>query len=245
MAEFSRTRAKMYDEPIRGRSRGRSNSNEALLKSTVLIARKYDLDPKLLIDSFVEAWRNKMHQYEGLTISSREVNQEFAIFLITNDDKVVSQFPIKLEVLRNLDYFKNRIQSFPKSDYTKGNVEQKQKKIGELRFGIKGINVKAKIVDIAPKRLVVTRFGTQAYVSNVKIADDTGSIMLSLWNVQIDQVHVGDEVEIENCHVSSFAGEPQLRIGRKGMITVTQHFPTPQKAQLSISEGTSSKAGFY
>ena len=82
------------------------------------------------------------------------------------------------------------------------------------------IEIKAKITEIPPALHVHTRFGTTASVSNIKIADETGSIRLSLWNNQIDKVHVGDEIELKNCYVFRYRGEPQLRIGRKGTLSI-------------------------
>lgn len=219
MGELSRTRT--YEEHSSGYSRSKSNLYRVALKSIVLISRKYDLDPKLLIEAFAEAWRNKTScERISLTIYCREINHDFVTFLITNGDKVVSQFPIKIDVLKDPDFFKNLMQNSPIQDYEQRKIYQKQKKIGELRFGMEGINIRAKILDITPKKLVVTSFGNQIYVSNVRLVDETGTIRLSLWNSQIDQVHVGDEVEITDCHVGSFAGEPQLRIKRKGGITI-------------------------
>jgi len=210
------SRTWLYEETTRGRSNGKSKEVESI----VLISAKYDLDPKLLIDALVEAYRNKIHHYGSLKISCREVKQDFVTFLLTKEDKVISQFPVKLELLRNPDSLKNRVQNIPISNYIKMEPFQKQKKIGELRFGMKRINVDAKIIEIPPKRLVTSEFGNQFYVSNVRIADETGTIRLSLWNGQIEKVHIEDKVEIENCYVSSFAGEPQLRIGRNGIISV-------------------------
>ncbi len=85
---------------------------------------------------------------------------------------------------------------------------------------MKGINVTAEIIEIPPTRHVFTRWESEAYVSNVKLADKTGSIRLSLWNNQIETFHVGDEVEIKNCNVSRFVGEPQLRLGSKSTMSV-------------------------
>jgi len=210
------SRTWLYEETTRGRSSGKSKE----VKSIVLISAKYDLDPKLLIDALAEAYRNKIQHYGSLKISCREVKQDLVTFLLTKEDKVISQFPVKLELLRNPDSLKNRVQNIPISSHIKMEPFQKQKKIGELRFRMKRINVDAKIIEIPPKRLVTSEFGYQFYVSNVRIADETGTIRLSLWNGQIEKVHIGDEVEIENCYVSSFAGEPQLRIGRNGIISV-------------------------
>ena len=85
---------------------------------------------------------------------------------------------------------------------------------------MKTVDVTGKVIDIPPKRLVTSEFGNQFYVSNVRIADETGSIKLSLWNVQIDMVRLGDVVDVKDCYVANFAGEPQLRTGRNGAISV-------------------------
>ncbi|MCJ7633337.1 hypothetical protein MUP77_13240 [Candidatus Bathyarchaeota archaeon] len=205
----------LFEEKARGRSKNPSEP-----KSIVLIAAKYDLDPMLLIDAIVEAYRDKTQRCGSLEISYRGEKQDSAMFLLTEGEKVVSQFPVRLELIINPNFLKNLIKDIPMSSYLRKEPFQKQKRIDELKSGMKKINVDARIVDIPPRKLVTTEFGNQFYVSNVKIADDTGSIRLSLWNGQIEKVHVGDKVEIENCYVSSFAGEQQLRIGRNGMISV-------------------------
>lgn len=207
-------RAWLHEE----KARGRSNKPKEL-KSIAMISAKYNLDSKLLIDALADAYINKTHYYEGLKIACREEKQDSATFLLTKEDKVVSQFPISLNLLRNTDYLKRLVQDIPVPNYASKSF-QKQKTISELKFGMKKVSVDAKILEIPPRKFITTEFGNQFYVSNVRIADETGTIRLSLWNGQIEKVHVGDNVEIENCYVSSFAGEQQLRIGRKGIISV-------------------------
>jgi replication factor A1 len=51
------------------------------------------------------------------------------------------------------------------------------------------------------------------------IGDETGTIKLCLWNEQIASVSVGDTVWIKNANMSSFKGEKQLRIGKKGTVS--------------------------
>ena len=51
------------------------------------------------------------------------------------------------------------------------------------------------------------------------VADETGSVRLSLWNDQIDKFHTGDAVELSTCDVARFKGKLQLRLGRKGTIS--------------------------
>ncbi|MFH0897437.1 MAG: hypothetical protein V1850_05255 [Candidatus Bathyarchaeota archaeon] len=76
----------------------------------------------------------------------------------------------------------------------------------------------------------MTRWGSEAFVSSVKMVDETGSIRLSLWNNQIKMVNVGDEVEIKNCNVARFADYPQLRLGRKSTMSVINQIQTDQLA---------------
>jgi replication factor A1 len=217
MTEVPRT--EIYDGQSRGRPRGNYRLFRNPLKSIVLIAKKHDVDPNLLIDAFVEAWRHKVSHCGSLTISCRTVNQDSATFLLTNEETVISQFPIKQEALKIPDSFRHYIQYVPTPAPSLEKGKPRQKKINELKSGMKGIGVTAKIMTIPPRKLVDTRWGGQSYVSNISITDETGTIQLSLWNKQIDSIHVGDMVEIENGYVASFAGEPQLRLGRKGTLS--------------------------
>jgi len=62
--------------------------------------------------------------------------------------------------------------------------------------------------------MVHTRLGTDAYVSNALIGDETGTIKMSLWNRQIGTISKGDTITIQNGTVSIFQGDLQLRIGK-------------------------------
>jgi replication factor A1 len=45
-------------------------------------------------------------------------------------------------------------------------------------------------------------------------------VKLTLWNEQIDQINVGDNIKIENGYVTSFKSEIQLNVGKFGKLTV-------------------------
>jgi len=207
----------------RGRPRGNSKAYYAHVKSIVKIARKHDVDPKKLVDALVEAGENTMSHCGSLKIALRAVNQDSATFLITKEENVIWQSKIKLESIRNSDLLKNHIQDILISYPTEKEQYQKMQQIDNLRCGMKGIDVTAKIIEVPPIKPVITRWGSECYVSNVKIADETGSIRLILWNKRIDKVRVGDEVELTNCYVSQFAGQPQLKLRRKSTISVINH----------------------
>jgi len=94
-------------------------------------------------------------------------------------------------------------------------------KIKELVNGMKRVSIEGKVTGKSETREVMSRFKNESYkVASVVIADETGSIKLTLWNEQIDQVNVDSIVKIENGYVSSFRGEIQLNVGKYGKLTV-------------------------
>jgi replication factor A1 len=94
-------------------------------------------------------------------------------------------------------------------------------KINELRDGARRVNVEGRVTEKSETRDVRSRrTGEQLQVATAVIRDDTGAIGLTLWNEQIDEVNVGDTVQIENGYVSSFRGELQLNVGRYGNLTI-------------------------
>jgi len=94
-------------------------------------------------------------------------------------------------------------------------------KIKDLRNGMSKVTLVAKVLEISEPRNVVSRFsGRPLRVADAIIGDETGTIKLSLWNEQIDQVNVNDTIKIENGYVNSFRGKLQLNVGRYGKLHV-------------------------
>ena len=186
---------------------------------------KYDVDPERLLDALVYAEKDLEAKCGGLSIRCRRRLQDKAVFLITNGDKVVAQFPISKEFLNS----EGRTLNLEKANVIRRRLVERalskkgrgqQLRIGELRTGMKQISLKAKVMRIAEPMVVFTKFGNNASVANALIADETGTIKLSLWNEQIDSLEVGDVIQVANARVSTFRNERQLRIGRNGTVKV-------------------------
>jgi Single-stranded DNA-binding replication protein A (RPA), large (70 kD) subunit and related ssDNA-binding proteins len=93
--------------------------------------------------------------------------------------------------------------------------------IKDLQDGMKRVSVEAKVVEKSDVREVKSKFKDETYrIADAVVADETGSIKLTLWNDQIEQVNVGDNVKIENGYVTSFKGEIQLNVGKFGKMTI-------------------------
>lgn len=95
--------------------------------------------------------------------------------------------------------------------------------IKDLKDGMKRVEVEGKVVEKTGPREVISRYKDQVYrVANAVISDGTGNIKLTLWNDQIDQVNVNDNVKVENGYVTSFRGEIQLNVGKFGKLSINQ-----------------------
>lgn len=79
------------------------------------------------------------------------------------------------------------------------------------------VDVQGQIIDLQSPRDVQTKFGP-GQVSNAVLRDDSGQVIVSLWNENISKVHVGSTVSIENGYVESFRGDLQLQVGRYGRL---------------------------
>ena len=77
-----------------------------------------------------------------------------------------------------------------------------------------GINIQAKIVDKGEVRTVNTKFG-ETKVCDAYLADDSGSIKLTLWADDTEKVKDGDTVSITGGYTTEFRNETQLNKGRK------------------------------
>jgi hypothetical protein len=196
----------------------------------VKIARKHNVDPKQLVDALVDAWQNTRAHCGRLKIVLRAVHHDSATFLITKEENVVWQCKMNLESIRDSELLKEYIQDIPLPQQVERKSYPKTQQIDTLKVGMKGIDLTAKIIEVPPLKQVFTRWGSECYVSNVKIADDTGSIRLSLWNNRANTVQVGDEVELKNCYVSRFAGQLQLRLNGKSTMAIT---PPLQREELT------------
>jgi replication factor A1 len=93
--------------------------------------------------------------------------------------------------------------------------------IKDLLDGMKRVSIKAKVVELGNVREVKSKFKDETYrLADATIADETGSIKLTLWNEQVDMINIGNIINIENGYVTSFKGESQLNVGKFGKLVI-------------------------
>ncbi len=94
--------------------------------------------------------------------------------------------------------------------------------INDLRDGMRKVEVEGEISDKSETRTVNLRTGGQANVADFTLKDETGSIKLTLWEEQIEQVSVGSKVKIENGYTNSFRSEVRVNVGRYGKLSILE-----------------------
>ena len=196
-----------------------------------VLSAQHNLYPSELFQALISAKEQNKSSCEDLTIEYRGSVNNQAIFLITKEGKVVAQFRVSEETLGQKDVsFDNWMDtSRVRKEMAKKNPMPSHIKMENLHAGMKKINVFAEVLETAEPSKVHTQFRDNALVSNAWIGDDTGKVMLCLWDQQVNAVSVGNYIEVKNAHVATFKGEKQIRLGRNGTITILEK-PLPSEA---------------
>ena len=95
-------------------------------------------------------------------------------------------------------------------------------KIKDLKPGMDGVTITARVVSVSEPRKVSTRYG-EALVAQAVIEDETGSAVLNLWRDQVKLVKPGDVIRVENAFTKEFRGRIELNVGKSGRIVVLKH----------------------
>ena len=89
--------------------------------------------------------------------------------------------------------------------------------IAQLRPYQKKIMVKVKILEKNEPREVTSRLDdTQHSVTEAFVADNTGAILLTLWDQDIEKFELNKCYEIENGYTSLFKNSLRMNVGRFG-----------------------------
>jgi replication factor A1 len=217
----------------RGRPLNRmfSYKDRRILENLAKIAILHKVGSSEFFNRIVEAWNEDVSECKQLAITCRKRTKNSAIFLFTTGRKsarkVVAQFPISIDILRGKNQLEGYTETILARTSSVKNFEGVTSKIGNLKVGMKKVSLKAEVLEIPESKMVYTRYGTTACISNALIKDETGSMKMSLWNHQISMVHKGDAIDVKNGKVTWFRGERQLRVGRNGSLSVIECTRTP------------------
>lgn len=93
--------------------------------------------------------------------------------------------------------------------------------VNDMTENSKNVNATIKVIEIGETKDIKSQFGDKR-VCEVKVADATGSIILSLWDDQIGKLAVGDTISIQNGYISVVRNSMRLNIGKYGKMLLSE-----------------------
>ncbi|NVM01000.1 MAG: single-stranded DNA-binding protein [Candidatus Helarchaeota archaeon] len=89
--------------------------------------------------------------------------------------------------------------------------------VDELKPGLRGINIKVRCNSKNEEREVISRKTGETFkVTEALVGDETASILLTLWNDDIDKVEIDKNLKLINVYTTVFKGSLRLNIGKYG-----------------------------
>ena len=198
---------------------------------------KHNIYPSEVFQALIKARNNETAVCGALEVEYRGKIKDEIIFLIKKENHAVAQFRVDEQFLLRKD---NPFESWMSTDkitkkIAKQNTDSVFTAVNALRAGMKRVNVKVEVLEIPKPVQVHTQFGNTVMVVNALVQDDTGKIKLCLWEGQINSITVGENIEIKNANVCVFRGERQLRLGKKGVLSVKQNPAEALKQQVATA----------
>jgi len=101
-------------------------------------------------------------------------------------------------------------------------------KVGTLKSNLTNLKVVVKILSIGEPRIISSRRDRSEHrVTEAGVGDETGCVLLTLWDNQIDALNIGDVYEIKNAYTNLYHGSLRLNMGKYG---------TAEKVETDIEE---------
>jgi replication factor A1 len=92
-------------------------------------------------------------------------------------------------------------------------------KIKDLTTYSRRVNLVAKVLEMGDAREVSSSSDGQRHrVAEALVGDESGTVLMTLWDENIGRFSVGDVVEVENGYAGTFRGSLRLNIGKYGNI---------------------------
>jgi len=67
----------------------------------------------------------------------------------------------------------------------------------------------------------------------VLVADETGTIVFTVWGDNTQRIKVGDVLDVKGARVKAFRGQPRLTLGRTGTFEIIEDTEFPSLEQLT------------
>jgi replication factor A1 len=99
-------------------------------------------------------------------------------------------------------------------------------KVGDLTQYSRKVYTVVKVISMTEEREVTSRSDMSTHrVAEALVADDTGSVYLTLWDDILDQIEDDQILNIKDAYVNLFRGSMRLNLGRYGSYELLDEAP--------------------
>lgn len=98
----------------------------------------------------------------------------------------------------------------------------KKMKVEEIKPNSRNIGITVTVIEKKEQRDVTTRDGQPHQVAEFLVGDESGCILLSLWDDSIATAEIGKTYTLQNAYVTVFKNSMRLSIGRQGTMTLSE-----------------------
>jgi len=110
-------------------------------------------------------------------------------------------------------------------------------KVEKLGPNSREVNVVVKVVSKSEVRNVTGKDYSVHRVADALVGDETGCVVLTLWDDNIDKINEEATLRVTNGYVNLFRGNMRLNIGRYGSYQILEETPiTEVKTENNLSE---------
>ncbi len=89
-------------------------------------------------------------------------------------------------------------------------------KVDELTPSTKQVDLLVKVLSLGDRKTIDSKFGGSRDLVEAVVGDETGTVIMTLWEDQIDEVAQDDVLTIDNGYVSLVRGHMRLNVGKYG-----------------------------
>ena len=108
-------------------------------------------------------------------------------------------------------------------------------KVKQLTPNSKNVNLIAKVVTIGETKEITPKYGASRRLAEATVGDETGTVILTLWEDQIRSVGQEDVIYVDNGFVSLVRGHIRLNVGKYGTITKSEQDVAEVNPSLDVS----------
>src|SRR3989337_1176847 len=108
-------------------------------------------------------------------------------------------------------------------------------KVKDLTPTSKQVSLLAKVASLGEQREITPRYGSPRKLVEATIGDETGTVILALWEDQVTAVQKDDVIQIDNGFVSLVRGHIRLNVGKYGTISKSEQDVPEVNSSLDVS----------